>query len=246
MTTQSTAVETGSPMIVVDRVSKSVAGKKATVILDEVSFAVPKRSLFCISGRSGSGKSTLLNMITGIDRPTHGGITFGGRALRDMTESQLARWRGANVGIVFQFFQLIPTLTAEENILLALQLGRVVPRREWRNKALSALDTVGLAGLAGSRPSELSGAEQQRVAIARALVNNPSVLLADEPTGNLSSQAELEIFTLLERVHLGGSTVVYVTHDRDLAARATEHVELLDGRIVSRSYGAAPGIYART
>src|SRR5215469_4653007 len=160
-----------------------------TIILDDVTFAVPALSLFVISGPSGSGKTTLLNLLTGIDHPTSGHILFGGEELRAQSENMLARWRGQHVGMIFQFFQLVPTLTVIENVLLALELGSGggLPRRLWQVRAQTCLEMVGMGTFGRRLPSELSGGQQQRVAIARAIVNDPSVIVADEPTGNLDS-----------------------------------------------------------
>ncbi len=219
--------------IEVVNISKEIINRSVkTTILDAISFAIPKGSLMAINGPSGSGKSTLLNIITGIDRPTQGQVFFEGQELRRMSENQLARWRGKHIGIVFQFFQLLPTLTAQENVLLALELGRVYPRRQWAERARECLDQVGLREYARRLPSELSGGQQQRVAIARALANNPSMLVADEPTGNLDSKTALQVFGLLEMLAHQGKTVVYVTHDPNLASRATHRIDLLDGRTV--------------
>ncbi len=221
--------------VYVENVSKVLQIKSTkTVILDDLSFSVPKGSLFAINGPSGSGKSTLLNLLTGIDRPSAGRVLFEGKALRDMGENQLAKWRGHNVGIVFQFFQLLPTLTAIENVLLALELGHVLPRRQWRARAMECLEIVGVQDYARRLPSELSGGQQQRVAIARALANDPPVLVADEPTGNLDSHTALQVFDLLESLTTRDKTVIYVTHDTHLAARAHDHIELLDGRIIAQ------------
>jgi putative ABC transport system ATP-binding protein len=216
-------------------------GRK-THILDDVTCAIPARSLFSIVGPSGSGKSTLLNMLTGIDRPTSGRIIFAGEALRAMSEDALARWRGKNIGIVFQFFQLLPTLTALENVLLALELGGAggLPRRAWRERALACLEMVCVANLAGRLPGELSGGEQQRVAIARALANNPAVLVADEPTGNLDSRTAYQVFETLAGLRQQGKTIIYVTHDRALAQLATAGIELRDGRLVGETQAGLP------
>ncbi len=223
-------------LVSVDAVSKMVGGNGATTrILDDVSFTVAYRSLFAINGPSGSGKSTLLNILTGIDRPTSGRVLFAGQEIRAMSENQLARWRGRNVGIVFQFFQLLPTLTARENVELALELGGVIPRRQRRERSLASLEEVGMADYAGRLPSQLSGGQQQRVAIARALANDPPVLVADEPTGNLDSKTAHQVFDLLEQLTGRGKSVLYVTHDRDLAARATSRVDLLDGHVIGRT-----------
>jgi putative ABC transport system ATP-binding protein len=210
--------------------------ERSTLILDDVSFSVPAQSLFAINGPSGSGKSTILNMLTGIDRPTRGRVLFAGRELRAMGEDALARWRGRHVGIVFQFFQLIPTLTALENVLLALELGGGggEKRRQWRDRAMTCLRLAHIADLAHRLPSELSGGEQQRVAIARAIANDPPVIVADEPTGNLDSHTAHQVFDTLAGLTQYGKTVIYVTHARELASRASARIDLLDGRIVSR------------
>jgi ABC-type lipoprotein export system ATPase subunit len=224
-----------APIIQVEGLTRIIATHaQRTVILDDVNFAVPARSLFAINGPSGSGKSTLLNLLTGIDRPTSGKVIFGGKELRGRSENALARWRGRNVGIIFQFFQLIPTLTALENVLLALELGGGggLPRSRWRTHALECLETVRLAEYPRRLPSELSGGQQQRVAIARALANDPPVLVADEPTGNLDSTTAHQVFDTLTALIERGKTVIYVTHDRELANRASARIELLDGRIV--------------
>jgi putative ABC transport system ATP-binding protein len=204
-----------------------------TLILDDVTFSVAEGSLFAINGPSGSGKSTVLNMLTGLDRPSSGRIIFGGQELKAKSEDALARWRGTNVGIVFQFFQLLPTLTARENVMLALELGGVLPRRNWDERARQCLELVGIDRLGDRLPSAMSGGQQQRVAIGRALANDPPVLVADEPTGNLDSHSAQEVFEVLSDLPGQGKTVIYVTHDTRLASRANARVELLDGRIVA-------------
>jgi putative ABC transport system ATP-binding protein len=208
---------------------------RKTTILDDVTFSIPAGSLFTISGPSGSGKSTLLNMLTGIDRPDSGRVLFSGEELRAQSENALARWRGQHVGIVFQFFQLIPTLTALENVLLALELGSgaSLKRSQWRERAMVCLEQAHIAELADRLPAELSGGEQQRVAIARALANDPPVIIADEPTGNLDSRTAHQVFQTLADLVQHDKTVIYVTHDPELAARASQRIELLDGRIVN-------------
>jgi ABC-type lipoprotein export system ATPase subunit len=230
--------EVGSVDLVVARGLSRVIGSPPTElrILDDVSLRVPRLSLFAINGPSGSGKSTLLNLLTGIDRPSSGEVIVDGRSIVAGGENALARWRGAHVGIVFQFFHLIPTLTASENVLLALELGGGggVPRSRWRRRAGECLSMVDLDGYGRRLPSELSGGEQQRVAIARALANDPPLIVADEPTGNLDSKTATAVFEVLERLTGLGKTVVYVTHDRGLAARSSASVDLLDGRIVAR------------
>lgn len=233
--------------IQVEHLSRVISSRtQKTVILDDLTFAIPSGSLFAINGPSGSGKSTLLNLLTGIDRPTSGRVVFAGEELRARGEDALARWRGQHVGIIFQFFQLIPTLTALENVLLALELARGggLPRKQWRQRAMTCLEIVGLRDYGRRLPSELSGGQQQRVAVARALANNPPVLVADEPTGNLDSRTAQQVFALLADLIDLGKTVVYVTHDTQLAARSTAHVTLLDGGIVEQS-GAQAVLTAR-
>jgi putative ABC transport system ATP-binding protein len=206
-------------------------GKLAFPALRGVDLTVDEGDLVAIVGPSGSGKSTILNMITGIDRPTAGAVTVAGRRIDAMGEEELAVWRGANVGIVFQFFQLLPTLTALENAVLPLEFGRRGHRRERLGVARRNLDLVGLGDKLDHLPSELSGGEQQRVAIARALAAEPRLLVGDEPTGNLDTATAREMFDVLERLNADGMTVLYVTHDRDLAALARRRVTIRDGRV---------------
>lgn len=222
-------------LVEVEHLSRIITTRERSVrILDDLSFTVPAQSLFAINGPSGSGKSTILNMLTGIDRPNSGRVLFAGQELRAMKEDALARWRGKHVGIVFQFFQLIPTLTALENVQLALELGGGgrLKRRQWRERAMACLEIAHIQEHANRLPSELSGGEQQRVAIARALANDPPVIVADEPTGNLDSRTAHQVFETLVSLTKQGKTVIYVTHDLALAAQATARIELLDGRIV--------------
>jgi ABC-type lipoprotein export system ATPase subunit len=231
------APSTELPLIQVDHLIRSIGTRaQGTIILDDVTFTIPAQSLFAINGPSGSGKSTLLNMLTGIDRPTSGRVIFAGQELRAQGENALARWRGRHVGIIFQFFQLVPTLTARENVLLALELGGGggLPRSAWRKRAQDCLEIVGMGAFGNRLPSELSGGQQQRVAVARALANDPPVLIADEPTGNLDSHTAHAVFDVLAGLTQLGKTVVYVTHDHELAARAGARIELLDGHIVGQ------------
>lgn len=186
-----------------------------------------------VIGKSGSGKSTLINMITGIDRPTRGGVYVTGEAVNEMSESRLARWRGRQMGIVFQFFQLLPTLSLVENVMLPMDFCRVYPARQRRKKAMALLELVDMQEHARKLPSEISGGQQQRVAIARALANDPPILLADEPTGNLDSVTAEVIFSIFQQLVEEGKTVVMVTHDSSLAKRVTRTVLIADGQIVS-------------
>jgi putative ABC transport system ATP-binding protein len=197
-----------------------------------ISLQVRPGELVAIAGKSGCGKSTLLNMITGIDRPTDGAIRVAGLDLRRASENDLARWRGRHVGVVFQFFQLIPTLTVAENVMLPMDFAGLGAPRDRRRRAEALLELVEMSDQADKLPLATSGGQQQRVAIARALANDPPVLVADEPTGNLDSATAGAVFELLERLAEEGRTVVIVTHDPDLAARAQRVVHMADGRIV--------------
>ena len=187
--------------------------------------------MVAVVGPSGSGKTTIMNMITGIDAPTAGEVMVGGKAISSMKQEQLAAWRGANVGIVFQFFQLLPTLTALENTMLPLDFNRAGSKRERRDRATHCLTLVEFGDKLDHLPSELSGGEQQRVAIARALAPDPQLLIGDEPTGNLDTETARHMFELLSEVNAAGKTVLYVTHDPELAARAPRRIVIRDGRV---------------
>jgi len=184
-----------------------------------------------VVGPSGSGKSTLLNMITGIDRPTSGEVFVGDQAVHALSENRLARWRGRNAGFIFQFFQLLPTLTILENTMLPMDFCRVYRRHERKEQAMHLLEQVGIADQAHKLPSGLSGGEQQRAAIARALANDPPLVVADEPTGNLDTTTANEVFALFEELVSQGKTLMVVTHDRSLSARTERVIHLLDGRL---------------
>ena len=196
-----------------------------------VDLAIAAGEMVAITGPSGSGKTTIINLIAGIDRPTAGAVTVNGSRLDQMTEEHLAVWRGHTIGIVFQFFQLMPTLTAVENATLPLDLARIGPARERRAVAGRHLATVGLGDRGDRLPLELSGGEQQRVAIARAMACGPPILLGDEPTGNLDTGLAREMFELLKDLNKNGTTVVYVTHDQALAGLASRIVTVRDGLI---------------
>ncbi len=200
--------------------------------LKGVDLHISEGEFVSIIGKSGSGKSTLINMITGIDRPTSGEVWVGGAAVQNLTEGQAAIWRGRTIGIVFQFFQLLPTLTAVENVTLPMDFHRTHSLAERHERAMHLLEMVGMAGQADELPSALSGGQQQSVAIARALANDPPLVAADEPTGNLDSKAADAIFHLFERLVDGGKTILVVTHDNDLAKRAGRTILLADGEIV--------------
>jgi putative ABC transport system ATP-binding protein len=215
----------------VEKVYRS--GKVEYRALRGVDLAIESGDMVAIVGPSGSGKSTIMNMITGIDRPSAGTVTVDGRRIDQMSEEQLAIWRGRRVGVIFQFFQLLPTLTALENAMLPLDFSRRVPKRERAPLAMRNLELVGLADKADNLPSELSGGQQQRVAIARALAADPPLLIGDEPTGNLDTRTAAEMFDLLQRLNADGSTILYVTHDRDLAAQAHRTVTIRDGVVAA-------------
>ena len=200
--------------------------------LKGVNLRVNPGEFVAVVGKSGSGKSTLINMISGIDRPSEGGVFVAGEAVHTYTEGQLARWRGRQLGIIFQFFQLLPTLSLLENVMLPMDFaGRYAPR-ERPARALELLGRVGVAQHAGKLPSAVSGGEQQRAAIARALANDPPILVADEPTGNLDSKTAQSVFALFESLVAAGKTILMVTHDPDLARRVERTVMLADGEII--------------
>ena len=197
-----------------------------------VSLTVQPGEFVAITGRSGSGKSTLINMLTGIDRPTSGELIVRGEELRTLNENQLAAWRGRNLGIIFQFFQLLPTLTVLDNVMLPMDFAGKYQTRERPERAMALLEQVGLAEHAHKLPAELSGGQQQRAAIARALSNDPPLLVADEPTGNLDSVTAVSVFQLFEHLTIEGKTILMVTHDDELAGRTGRQIVLSDGRIV--------------
>jgi putative ABC transport system ATP-binding protein len=199
--------------------------------LEDIDVSMGSGEMVAIVGKSGSGKSTLLNVIGGIDRPTSGEVMVAGRSIARSSERALAAWRGATVGVVFQFFQLMPTLTAVENVMLPMDFLRARPAKARRPHALALLARVGLANEANKLPATLSGGQQQRVAIARALANDPTVVTADEPTGNLDSETAGAVVTLFRALADEGRTVVIATHDRDISRLATRTVALVDGRI---------------
>jgi putative ABC transport system ATP-binding protein len=196
-----------------------------------VDLALPAGGLVAIVGRSGSGKSTLLNVLGGIDRPTAGEVFVAGEPVHSLSESELSRWRGRRVGIVFQFFQLLPSLTAAENVMLPMDFAGRGSGVERRARAVALLAELGIAEQADKLPATLSGGQQQRVAVARALANDPAIVLADEPTGNLDSRSAGELIALLGGLARKGRTVIVATHDRATLAHASRTISLIDGRI---------------
>jgi len=201
--------------------------------LKGVDLQIDRGEFVAIIGKSGSGKSTLINMITGIDRPTEGEVFVADTAVHTLSEDQLAVWRGRNVGVIFQFFQLLPTLTVVENVMLPMDFCDMYEPRERRARAMQLLTQVEMAEQADKLPSAVSGGQQQRVAIARALANDPPILVADEPTGNLDSKTANAVFQLFESLVQQGKTVLMVTHDSDLARRVSRAVIVADGEIVN-------------
>jgi putative ABC transport system ATP-binding protein len=205
--------------------------------LREVSLKVDPGEFVGVRGPSGSGKSTLLNMITGIDRPSKGDIYVTGANLNELNENQLARWRGKNVGVIFQFFQLLPTLTIIENVILPMDFCRVWKAKERPERAIHLLDQVGLADQAYKLPNTLSGGQQQRAAIARALANDPPLVMGDEPTGNLDSKSADNVFYLFEDLVKQGKTFMMVTHNMELANRVPRVLKVLDGELYDNGNG---------
>jgi putative ABC transport system ATP-binding protein len=223
------------PMIALRRVGKRYSTPAGDfVALRDVDLVVERGHLVAVVGKSGSGKSTLLNLVGGIDRPSEGEVRVAGASVHDASEGVLARWRGRSVGVVFQFFQLLPTLTAVENVMLPMDFADLRPPRERRPRALELLDLVGVADQADKLPAALSGGQQQRAAIARALANDPPVVIADEPTGNLDSATGQAVLDLLRKLTARGTTVLVATHERDFARIADRTVELADGCLVAR------------
>jgi putative ABC transport system ATP-binding protein len=211
-------------------------GSSAQLGVDRVDLNIGSGELASIVGPSGSGKSTLGALIAGIDNPTSGSLVVDGTRIDSLSNDRLARWRGRTVGIVFQDFHLLPTLSADENVELAVQLAdHTVNRRERRERSRDALESMGLGDKFRRLPTQLSGGEQQRVAIARALATRPRLIVADEPTGSLDQASGQVVFDLLAGLAAAGTTVLFITHDRELAGRADRQIEMLDGRIAAHT-----------
>ena len=212
-------------------------GEGEFLALKGIDMQVDEGEFIAVVGKSGSGKSTLINMITGIDRPTSGEVFVASTPIHTLNQEQLAVWRGKKVGIVFQFFQLLPTLTVAENIVLPMDFCNVYPARDRRERAMALLEKIGISEQADKLPADLSGGQQQRAAIARALANDPPILVADEPTGNLDSQTSESVMQLFADLAAEGKTVVMVTHERDLNRYFTRTVTLADGLILTEKEG---------
>ena len=200
--------------------------------LNNIKLEIGNGEFVGVIGKSGSGKSTLINMITGIDRPTKGEVNITGTPIHTLSEGRVAQWRGRNLGIVFQFFQLLPMLTVLENVMLPMDFCKMYNPRQRRERAFSVLDLVDVAGHANKLPAMLSGGEQQRVAIARALANDPPIIVADEPTGNLDSKTSERVFSLFEALVSSGKTILMVTHDGEQARRVKRTIVIADGEII--------------
>ena len=224
----------GGPIIDLRSVNKSYKTAVGDYpALKNVDLQINAGEFVSIIGKSGSGKSTLLNMITGIDRPSTGEVYVNDTAVHQLTENRMARWRGKNLGVVFQFFQLLPTISVIENIMLPMDFCHTYPLREREKRALTLLEMVELAEHAYKLPTALSGGQQQRVAIARSLANDPPVVIADEPTGNLDSKTADSVFELFNNLVSQGKTIIVVTHDSALAKRTHRTALIADGEIVN-------------
>ena len=222
------------PIVEVKNVIKSFpVGDTEITILKGVSLTVQPGEFVAIVGPSGNGKSTLLNMITGIDRPSSGEVYVTGQPLHTMTENQMAIWRGEHLGIIFQFFQMLPALSLIQNIILPMEFAGNYTRQERQERAMGLLELVGLADQANKLPSMVSGGQQQRAAIARSLANDPPMIVADEPTGNLDAKTANEVFNIFYKLVESGKTMLMVTHDRELARRIPRMIEVVNGLIDS-------------
>jgi len=231
---QGISVANGHPMIDLRYVNKSYKTAVGDYpALKSIDLQINAGEFVSIIGKSGSGKSTLLNMITGIDHPTNGEVFVNGTAVHEMGENKIARWRGNNLGIVFQFFQLLPIISVIENIMLPMDFCRTYPMNERHGRAMQLLELVELADHAHKLPTALSGGQQQRVAIARALANDPPIIIADEPTGNLDSKTAESVFALFNDLVAQGKTIIIVTHDSGLAKRTHRTALIADGEIVN-------------
>jgi putative ABC transport system ATP-binding protein len=231
----------GDPLVrVMDVIKSFPVGDGEVTVLKGVSFDVKPGEFVTIVGPSGNGKSTLLNMITGIDRPTGGQVIVTGQLINKMSENKLAAWRGKHVGIVFQFFQMLPALSLMQNIILPMDLAHKYSPRQRRERAMQLLQLVGLEDQAHKLPGMVSGGQQQRAAIARSLANDPDLIVADEPTGNLDSRNSGDIFELFNCLVDQGKTLLMVTHDKELARRVPRVVEIIDGRITRDEFVGKP------
>jgi ABC-type lipoprotein export system ATPase subunit len=225
-------IESIPPLIMMKAVTRVYSGPAGDfVALKPTTLTLHAGELIAVTGRSGSGKTTLLNMISGIDRPTAGTIAIGGSQIHAMDEEALAAWRGVNVGLVFQAFQLLPTMTVRENVMLPMEFGARLNRARRIERAMHLLSEVGLADQAHKFPGALSAGQQQRVAIARALSNDPRLILADEPTGNLDNATAEGVFNLFQMLARDGKTILVATHDEQMAGRMPRRLRVSDGHV---------------
>jgi putative ABC transport system ATP-binding protein len=221
---------------IIDVVKSFPVGDGEVTVLKGLSLDVENGEFISIVGPSGNGKSTLLNMITGIDKPTNGEVLVTGREIHNLSENKLAAWRGEHVGIVFQFFQMLPALSLLQNIILPMDFANKYSRGEKRDRAMHLLEIVNLADQANKLPSMVSGGQQQRAAIARALANDPNLIVADEPTGNLDTRSANDVFDLFIKLVDQGKTLIMVTHNKELSRRVPRVVEIIDGKIARDEY----------
>ncbi len=228
--------ENGHVVQIKDVVKSFPVGDGEVTILKSISFDVKEGEFVAIVGPSGNGKATLLNMITGIDRPSAGEVIVTGREVHKMSENKLAAWRGEYVGIIFQFFQMLPALSLLQNIILPMDFAKKYTPKERKERAMHLLEIVSLADQAHKLPGMVSGGQQQRAAIARALANDPPLLVGDEPTGNLDSRTAGDVFDLFNSLVERGKTMLMVTHDKELARRVPRVVEITDGKITRDEY----------
>lgn len=221
-----------APAVQLRQVSKVYESSSGSfTALKDINLRIQPGKFVAVVGKSGSGKTTLLNVLAGIDRPTNGTISVDGTRVDLLSESQLAEWRGRTIGLVFQFFQLLPTLTIAENVMLPMEFVKIIPAAEHRSRALELLERVGIRNQADKLPAALSGGEQQRAAIARALANNPPILIADEPTGNLDEATRTSVLELFAKLNADGRTIILVTHERDISGYTDRQVMLVDGHV---------------
>lgn len=230
---------TDKPLISMNHVFKNYETPSGSfAALRGIDLEVRQGEFVAVVGRSGSGKSTLINVLTGIDTPSSGEVHVASTAVHELNEERLAVWRGKNVGVIFQFFQLLPTLTVAENVMLPMDFCNTFPPAERRPRAMALLEKMGIAEQADKLPSDLSGGQQQRAAIARALANDPPLLVADEPTGNLDSRTSEDVVRFFSSLANEGKTVVMVTHERDMARYFMRTVMLEDGAIAGETEAA--------
>lgn len=230
----------GAPMIRMREITKAFkTGAGETTVLNNIDVDILQGQFVGVVGRSGSGKSTLVNMITGVDRPTSGVVEVDGRPIQEMPESEMALWRGRNLGIVFQFFQLLPMLSLVENVMLPMDFCNMYSPASREQRALELLRRVGLEQYAHALPGAVAGGQQQSAAVARALANDPPILIADEPTGNLDSATAEQVMGIFEELAALGKTILMVTHDRTLAQRTNRLLLISDGELVNEALAVA-------